>query len=530
MKIDKIQNNLVGVKNNPDLNHGVVNTNLLSKNSPMDSTSFTGSGKAAVSLMDAIKSKFFELFPKRERSWINFINRFKSLEGEKGGIVITAIGTGFVAPIPIAFNPFVKAKSDATEEEKNEVNRTKAYTAMRQPISAALAILLQTPILKYIDRTLDNWTNNPDYSKNLWVLLDRSALNSDSYKKDQYKDCYLGRQIAKELESKSIDELLAEASLEPIKGESKADTIKRLIKYRSNAQVETVAENLKNLGKIKIGERFIDNSDLAKVINEQIENYAKEIAQLKKDEAHGIPFYLNRAKILIDNEAELRSVLDPAKLPADPEALKTYLTNTSEKVSNKDVKMILGEIIDKCDAVRGSRCSRTLERIDRIKRACNQDFSLDKYYEYMKSTNRDLDEVIDAFRELKFKPVDIAGGVDENAIKRTLAALTQKCNLSEVNPRISGLLRDIGIFEADPKAIGNRVYEDVVRNFKKYVADNFKGTNQITKILVGVCITLPITCTALNWVYPRFMEIFFPGLAGTKKSEVSPVEKNGGDK
>ena len=531
MKVDIVKNNIAGVKSKSHLDHDLQYTNLLSKPAAVDSTSFTGaSPKAAVNLMDGVKAKFLELFPDREKSLINFINRFKSLEGEKGGIVITAVGTGFVAPIPIAFNPFVKANKDATPEEKEEVKRTKGYTAMRQPISAALAILLQTPILKYIDRVLDNWTNNPEYSKNLWTLLDRSALNSDTYKKDQYKDCYLGRQIAKELKTKTLDELLEEASLEPIKNESKADTIKRLIKHRSDVQVQDVASDLEKLGKIKIGERFIDNDDLAKVINEQIDNYAKEIAQLKKDEVKGIPFYLNRAKILTDNEQELKAILDPAKLPADPEALKQYLEQTSETAS-KDVKMLLNEIINKCDAVRGSRCSRTLERIQTVKDVCGGEFSLDKYYEYMKSNNQKLDDVIDAFKELKFTEADIASGkVDENVIKETLKKLSQRCVLNTEDSKLASMLADVGVFESDAESLGNRVYKDVVKNFKKYVGDHFKGTNQITKILIGVCITLPITCTALNWVYPRFMEIFFPGLAGTKKNAATNVEQNGGNK
>jgi len=57
---------------------------------------------------------------------------------------------------------------------------------------------------------------------------------------------------------------------------------------------------------------------------------------------------------------------------------------------------------------------------------------------------------------------------------------------------------------------------------------SYKGFSQMTKIGIGVCITLPITCTALNWVYPRFMDIFFPKLAG-KKTDNQQV-KNGGDK
>ena len=42
------------------------------------------------------------------------------LKGEIGGILITAFGTGLVAPIFIGFNPFVKAPKNATPEEKKE--------------------------------------------------------------------------------------------------------------------------------------------------------------------------------------------------------------------------------------------------------------------------------------------------------------------------------------------------------------------------------------------------------------------------
>ena len=40
------------------------------------------------------------------------------LKGEAGSILITALGTGLVAPIFIGFNPFVKAPKNATPEQK----------------------------------------------------------------------------------------------------------------------------------------------------------------------------------------------------------------------------------------------------------------------------------------------------------------------------------------------------------------------------------------------------------------------------
>ena len=240
MKIDIVnQNRQVGLTahNNNVQSHKHAQSRAYLGASP----AFTGATAKGFESMSKIKERFLALFPENITKRLNFINKFEPLRGEKGGIITTAVGTGLVAPFPIAFNPLVKAKPGATEEEKEELSKTKKYSAWRQPVSAAVAIALQVPILKVIDRILDNWHNNPEYSKNLWILSDRSALNTDSYKKDQYKDCYLGRQIDKELKSKSLEDLLKEAAkekfdgenLDVIDGEKKADTIKRLINHKS---------------------------------------------------------------------------------------------------------------------------------------------------------------------------------------------------------------------------------------------------------------------------------------------------------
>ena len=44
----------------------------------------------------------------KDKAVISFLKGLEWLKGESGGILITAIGTGFVAPWFIAFNPFVK--------------------------------------------------------------------------------------------------------------------------------------------------------------------------------------------------------------------------------------------------------------------------------------------------------------------------------------------------------------------------------------------------------------------------------------
>ena len=76
-----------------------------------------------------------------------------------------------------------------------------------------------------------------------------------------------------------------------------------------------------------------------------------------------------------------------------------------------------------------------------------------------------------------------------------------------------------------------KIYKYIATVYKNFVENIYKGFNQLTKIAVGVFITLPITCTALNWVYPRFMDLFFPELSGAKEAK-KPEQNNkvGGDK
>lgn len=92
-------------------------------------------GKVAKNVGDSLDDlNFFTRF----NSWYNKNNEIKT-------IVFTALGTGIIAPIVLTINPIAK------EDEK-----TKKYTALRQPLSAGLAIITQvginTPIPKIIDR------------------------------------------------------------------------------------------------------------------------------------------------------------------------------------------------------------------------------------------------------------------------------------------------------------------------------------------------------------------------------------------
>ena len=68
-----------------------------------------------------INKEIMEQLP--NKTAIKVMEKFKWLKGELGGILITALGTGAVAPIFIAYNPFVKAPKDATKEQKENTQQ-----------------------------------------------------------------------------------------------------------------------------------------------------------------------------------------------------------------------------------------------------------------------------------------------------------------------------------------------------------------------------------------------------------------------
>lgn len=262
-------------------NLGYVQQSAYTRTQNAANPNFSGSLTGITPEIASDTDKLVEFLLKNKKARA-FINKFKSWQGELGGIMITAIGTGLIAPLSIAFNPFVKSKPNATEEEKKELDNTKKYTAMRQPISAALAILFQAGALKPIDKIVNEMTNSPD-AKRFWVVLDRSALQNKAY-----------------LERTITQEMKKEGTTYPDKKAFKAELAKR-VKAREAEQMTKLADGLAETGKIQIGERSFDNKSVAEILNAQIDAYAEKAKHFKIND-EGLDFYKNRANTLISNE------------------------------------------------------------------------------------------------------------------------------------------------------------------------------------------------------------------------------------
>lgn len=446
------------------------------------------------------------------------IKRMKSLEwlkGEIGGILITALGTGLVAPIFIGFNPFVKAPKNATPEQKEENKNTKLYTAMRQPISAVLAIIFQASVQKYIDKGLDFVVNNPKVSKFARVDIDQQELNTETFIKSKVK-----KEMA--AEGKKKPSWLSALFSSDAKNRRKAYTqdFNARVKSTQNAQLAEVAKKFQETGKINIGERHLDFKATAKLVNAQIDEYIKDARTLQKS-PETIARHLDRAQVLMDNKAHLNEIFkDVTK-----ENVTSKVQELLSKETNEDVKVLLQEIVDRPEDLRFSRVKRTLIRIKSINEMCNGNFSRETYRTALLDRNKVLS---DRIIELTAAKISDPKTANADLIKNTINKIIKQCNFENVDGITKSVLRDTDTFDHNLANITRKIYHDIANGYKNLVKNSYKSWNQLTKIGVGVFITLPITCTALNWVYPRFMDIFFPKLSG-KKPEPQP-NKIGGNK
>jgi len=100
--------------------------------------------KGGIQAAAATEDELVKTFLKNNSKFGALVNWFNKCAGEKTSIIINAIGTGLLAPLVIANNPLSKEDKD-----------TKKYSAMRQPISAVIAIITQLAVCMKADKIID---------------------------------------------------------------------------------------------------------------------------------------------------------------------------------------------------------------------------------------------------------------------------------------------------------------------------------------------------------------------------------------
>ena len=441
----------------------------------------------------------------------NVLKIFKKcewLKGESGSILLTAIGTGAVAPFFIAYNPFVKAKEGASEEEKREVQNTKTYTAWRQPLSAVLAIFIQLGLLTPIDKGMDQLVNNKEYAKNFRIDIDHSILNTESFIKTNVEKALKTEGIKKP----SFLSVFKDGWKKYRENSEAYDSIvKQRVGVAKEGQLSKIANNLFETSTINVGSRTLEHSSVANLINSQINEYVEDAKFLKICDEK-INFYSKRADVLIKNEDYIREIFK--NVPEDSKELKSFLENLLAKEKNADIKVIIEEILAKESDLQANHIKRTLSRIDTIKQNCNGSYTIETYKKVLTDRNSILDDIIKKLNEQKIAKPESA---TKETITKALNGIAETCSFNEQKSALNNILHDTDTFGPNVQKQLKKLCKDLSKKYKKFIENGYKSFSQPLKVLIGVCITLPITCNLLNWVYPRFMDLVFPNLSGKKK-------------
>jgi len=443
--------------------------------------SFTGKANVAAEGIEDLVRSFMP--------WtIRTLNFLGGKRGEIQNILINAAGTGLVAPVFIKYN-FL---SDADED-------TRTYSAWRQPLSAFLAIITQAGLTMPFYKKYDTWANNGNFDENMNKTLfqDEDYIRKMLKKQDQYKN----------------------ATKEELNAAAKAERNRQLQSLRESFHAENGGRPIYRYadGTTK---RMSDNT-YKNLLTETIDKMLKidEYALNELDET--VKRRTVRSKYYRDNYTEAHQILEELQTNLagsnSRKELNSYLNKTikSLKSNSKHSEMVnilkdlkqrakyasSGKITFSWDDIKvalGEKVDNMLAHAEKYK-----DVTSDAEVERMvkntvESDKEKLTELVEYYRGLKSKVTE-ATSVDE--ISEQLEALKNKLKLK-----------------------GSSLDKDFIKELADRLVARTKAHQAWYKQFTGIFVTLailPFTCTLLNWIYPRFMDIFFPNLSNKKHDNSS---------
>lgn len=493
----------------------------------MQKQNFKGASEAADDVVKTLTNEATKEVRKQTGAtgWLSFL--LNDTNGEVQNQLINAAFTTTLAPMFIAWNPFSK-------QDEN----TKKYTALRQPVSAAIAIsggfAMTVAINNFMDRI-----GSEGHLETIDVRINPGELYLKSKFRKKYKAAENEVEFLEQYKPKDVEP-------EFVNGKPSGKYLKACL----GGYIKKVRDDRKNLFASLIGE----NPEYIKI-----------------DEA--------TSKITLEKPGEATLLLGeniPRLKTAQELAAYTKANNIYERTLGDFMKehfnfefyedgtikpSTLGEKIDTIKAMDFLRKIGLVGENTQVKEKGITEPELQKIFSTLDQLNNVKSELNDAFtgRALRtngdkllaeslgksqIKTVQmIAGQSYSNSEKITLNQLLQvllaekdengqvkvnvpelmKMKMSDILTVLSDKLKTAKCehcFDAKAglKAFATNMLKTTIANIEK----SFKNYKTFTGIFFNL-FTTAITCTALNWAYPRFVETFFPSL--TKDKTVKETEK-----
>ncbi len=501
-----------------------------------DSVNFTGATAAATTTV----AKPLEKYLLEKMPWIaRAMVKLHEGMGEVQNQLINAFGTGLVAPIFIMYNPL----SDKDQD-------TKTYTAMRQPISAILAVGTQAAIVVPFNAMIKH---DADIGY-LPMQYNRTLFPSDDYIEKLVKKENPERKFKK---TKDVDELK-----DAIAAYKKEHYEKPLIKMIENDQIIFNTTDGKNkstleMPKEKFTELFKETID--EIIKEEENEKLNAInKKLPKKVERGI-FYHTNAEQAMDIMRRLHKHVDFGELNFEnnPLAIENAHKNfdkecntiikelkkengkfPEKKVVNSEFIKILKELKrwnnGKDEPSLRVLQDKIIKQIDLIKRMHSME-STKAIVSYVEgAVFRRTDAIDGTIKTLRTIQSRLEG--DGISVKEAQAIIDEE--IARSKKQVQQILKTRNPGKIDIKTApewiessGARLSEKaksiakcIAKRAEKHATSYIDGLKRWTGLGVSLAI-LPLTCWLLNRIYPWVMDRVFPSLSKPKAKENNTEKK-----
>lgn len=528
MGIEKIRNNFDAAPTSKNAFAGQIARNRVYLGEIKDTTSFTGAQAAAT---EKVSDILLKLFPGKIRVMLKAHENMGEIQNQ----MINAVGTGFVAPLFIKFNPM----SDTDEN-------TRTYTAWRQPVSAVLAVATQCAIVKPFN-DLIRWMSDIGYlgqnynktlapSNNYIEKLIKEQNPNKKYTKEELKAEVEAIQKQKE---KALEKMISNNEIIFDKTSRKggktviekapmsendfkqlvSDTIDSIINSEEAQKLE--ATTLKTSKKMERALFYNKNAEDSRKVLERISNKINNEyteADFSTDKIKSIHTELNKEFKEIIKELKTEAKADPSKKETNAELIKIVKGLKSRNIGNEPetiriMKYKVDDMLGELNIVSAKKS--TSEIVDYINK------------KIARRTNA-IDSVISTLSELKTKLLN-----SEISISQAQEVINEKIKAStkavEEKLKAQGITGEEILEHPEYKeSLASRMKQKIgslAGSVRKQLAKNQKANIDAAQRWTGLFVSLailPVTCWMLNKIYPWFMDLAFPNLSN--KKDVKPAE------
>lgn len=381
-----------------------------------------------------------------------FLNVISKTAGEIQNIIFIGLGTAFVAPIFIAYNPVAK------EDEK-----TKKYSALRQPISAVISTATGLGINYPIAKVFDKWAAEGKIQK-----FDMSAKPSSDFLAVRYAKIKKNFNNLKELDKKYLNLVDSQGNIK---------SVDEFIKKFADAKAFEKVVHTKTLD--LAADKLLDLNNKDGIKNKTVREFIIEHLGFEED-------------------FKDKSVLNP---DLTKEKLKNTTAMTFLKVFGFDEKEFSES------SIRALIANHLYK--DEVSFNKNERKFIVKTTELMTTEEMKNKEKITLKNLLKVFDCD-------DDFHKNHKILNMK--VSDFIEIVHDKFGDLDSSN-DAKKIKNTELKQFARNIAinavKKSESAFKAYSKVQGIILSLAV-LPFACGALNWSYPRIMEKYFPKLSASK--------------